>query len=214
VARAVVEDTLPILYPTLADMVTLQLETGMRQGEMVTMRPCDIDMTGATWLYSPPQHKTWHHGHGRCIAIGPKAQEIIRRHLSTDTRERLFSPRKVMEERSAALRAKRKTPVQPSQLDRRKVNPKKAPSAEYTTLSYGRAIADAIKRHNARTPDPSQHIPHWHPHQLRHLRALELKRQFGLDVARAVLGHKQPCITEHYAGVDTATAAEVMGKVG
>ncbi len=50
--------------------------------------------------------------------------------------------------------------------------------------------------------------------ELRHLRALELKRQFGLDVARAVLGHQTPCMTEHYAGVDTATAAEVMGRVG
>jgi integrase len=213
VARAVVSETLTILYPTMQDMVMLQLETGMRPGELVTMRACDIDMSGATWLYQPPQHKTLHHGHNRTIAIGPKGQEIIRRHLGVDTQAPLFSPRKAMEEKSAALRAKRKTPVQPSQQNRKKSNPRKSPTAEYTTLSYGRAIADAIKRHNAKKPE-TEHIPHWHPHQLRHLRALELKRQFGLDVARAVLGHKQPCITEHYAGVDTATAAEVMGKVG
>jgi integrase len=213
VARVVVEETLPILWPTLRDMVMLQLETGMRPGEMVTMRPCDIDMSGKSWLYSPPQHKTLHHGHERCIAIGPRGQEIIKRYLTANMQAPLFSPRRLMEERAVAMRARRKTPVQPSQQYRRRKNPKKQPSDEYTTFSYGHAIADAMKRHNRDKPE-NEHIPHWHPNQLRHLRALELKRQFGLDVARAVLGHKQPCMTEHYAGVDTATAAEVMGKVG
>ena len=37
VSRAVVEDTIPILRPMIADMVTLQLETGMRPGELVAM---------------------------------------------------------------------------------------------------------------------------------------------------------------------------------
>jgi integrase len=197
----------------MQDMVMMQLETGMRPGELVTMRPCDIDMSGATWLYRPPQHKTLHHGHDRIIAIGPRGQELVKRHLSANLEAPLFSPHKLMEERAAAMRAERKTPVQPSQQDRRKRHPKKQRGNQYTVQSYGRAIAEAIKRHNQGKPE-AEHIPHWHPNQLRHLRALELKRQFGLDVARAVLGHRQPCITEHYAGVDTATAAEAMGKVG
>lgn len=213
VARAVVEDTLPLLRPTMQDMVMLQLETGMRPGELVTMRACDIDMSGTAWLYRPPQHKTLHHGHDRVIAIGPKGQEIIKRHLSMNLESPLFSPQKLMEERAAAMRAKRKTPVQPSQQDRRKKHPKKQRGKQYTVQSYGKGIAVALKRHNKGKPQ-SEHIPHWHPNQLRHLRALELKRQLGLDVARAVLGHREPSITEHYAGVDTETAAEAMGKVG
>ena len=32
-------------------------------------------------------------------------------------------------------------------------------------------------------------IPHWHPNQLRHNAATRLRREFGLDMARAVLGH-------------------------
>jgi hypothetical protein len=36
--------------------------------------------------------------------------------------------------------------------------------------------------------------------------------RIGLDVARAVLGHKSPIITEHYATLDVAKAAEVMAK--
>jgi hypothetical protein len=83
----------------------------------------------------------------------------------------------------------------------------------YTVLAYGRCITEAIKRYNKDKPEKEQ-LPHWHPNQLRHLRALELKRQFWLDVARAILGHKQPCITEMYAGADEATAAEVMGRIG
>jgi integrase len=141
IARAVVEDTLPYLGQIMQDMVMLQLETGIRPGELVTMRACDIDMTGSIWLYRPPQHKTLHHGHDRVIAIGPRGQEIIKRHLTMNIESPLFSPAKAMQERSVALRAQRKTSVQPSQQYRRKKNPKKKPGSQYTVQSYGRGIA-------------------------------------------------------------------------
>lgn len=213
IARAVVEVTLPFMRPMLADMVRLQLETGMRSGELVLMRSCDMDTAGPVWLYRPPQHKTMHHGHDRTIVIGPKAQMIVRRHLSTNLQEYIFSPRKLMEERAATLRENRKSKVQPSQVCRKRAKPKKLPGERYTTLSYGRAITEAIKRHNKNATD-DKHIPHWHPHQLRHTRALELKREAGLDVARAVLGHRSPVITEHYATLDMVTASEAMARLG
>jgi integrase len=220
VSRAVVEDTLPLLRPMQADMVRLQLETGMRPGELVVMRAIDLDTTGKVWLYRPGsdqgqngQHKTAHHGHTRIVPIGPKSQEIIHRYLVADTHAYIFTPARNMEERSIALRLSRKTKVQPSQRHRRKRKPKKKPGFVYAVTTYARAIAEAIKRHNAGEPE-AEHIPHWHPHQLRHTRALELKREAGLDVARAVLGHKNPIITEHYAGLDIAAAAEVMAKIG
>jgi integrase len=213
VSRAVVEDTLPIMRPMLADMVRLQLETGMRPGELVGMRACDIDMSGVVWLYRPAAHKTAHHGHERIVPIGPRGQEIVKRHLTASLEDCLFSPRKLMDERAATLRACRKSKVQPSQKSRKKRRPAKLPGNIYTTLSYGRAIAEAIKRHNRKAP-ASEQIPHWHPHQLRHTRALELKREAGLDVARAVLGHRSPVITEHYATLDIAKGAEVMAKIG
>jgi integrase len=213
VARAVVEDTLPILRPMMADMVRLQLETGMRPGELVVMRACDLDMSGPVWLYRPASHKTLHHGHERVVPIGPRGQAIVRRHLTADTQAFLFSPRKLMEERAAALRANRKSKVQPSQQDRRKKRAEKKPGEAYAVTAYSHAIAQAIKRHNRGKPE-AERIPHWHPHQLRHLRALELKREFGLDVARAVLGHRSPALTEHYATLDIARAAEAMAKLG
>jgi integrase len=213
VSRAVVEDTLPILRPMLADMVRLQLETGMRPGELVIIRACDIDTTGPVWLYRPASHKTSHHGHERIVPIGPRGQEIVKRHLTTNVEAFLFSPRVLMEERAATMRASRTSKVPPSQQNRKKRNPRKQPGNVYTTVSYGRAIAGAIKRHN-RDKEESERIPHWHAHQLRHLRALELKRAAGLDAARAVLGHRSPQITEHYAGLDIAKGAEIMAKIG
>ena len=59
----------------MADMALVQLETGMRPGEMVSMRTIDLDTTGKVWLYRPAQHKTAHHGHGRIIPIGPRARD-------------------------------------------------------------------------------------------------------------------------------------------
>jgi len=87
----------------------------------------------------------------------------------------------MMEERAHAMRAKRKSPVQPSQQNRRKKKLKKRRGIQCTVQSYGKGIAAAIKRHNKGKPETDK-IPHWHPNQMRHLRALELKRQFGLDV--------------------------------
>ncbi len=208
-----VEDTLPILRPMLADMVRLQLETGMRPGELVVLRGCDIDVTSAVWLYRPPAHKTEHHGHERIIPIGPKGQEIIRRRLEPCVEAFLFSPADNMAEFRVWQRQQRKTKVQPSQKDRRKKRPQRRPGQRYTSQSYGRAFAQTIRRHNKGKREAG-HIPHWHPHQLRHLRALELKREAGLDVARAVLGHRCPVLTEHYATLDIAKAADVMQRLG
>jgi integrase len=213
VARAVVEDTLPWLTPMVGDMVLLQLETGMRPGEMVGMRACDIDMTGQVWLYRPPQHKQLHTGHSRVVPIGPKGQALIRRYLLPDTQAAIFSPKRCMEERSVTLRLARKTKVQPSQQNRRKRKPRTQPGDMYTVDVYRRAIYRAVRRQRQGKPE-GEHIPHWHPHQLRHLRALELKRAAGLDVARAVLGHSSPSVTEMYATLDVAAGAEIMAKIG
>jgi integrase len=213
VARAVVEETLPILPPVLADMVRLQLETGMRPGELVIMRAIDIDRAGPVWLYRPAAHKTQHHGHERVIPIGPKGQEIVKRHLKPNVEAYLFSPADSVAEFRARQRQARKSKVPSSQRDRRKKHPRKKPGDRYTTRTYGATLHQAIARHN-RKAHPDRQILHWHAHQLRHLRALELKREFGLDVARAVLGHKSPVLSEHYAGLDGAAAAQAMAKLG
>jgi integrase len=223
IARSVVEDTLPLLRPMIADMVRLQLETGMRPGELVIMRPRDIDMSGFCWLYRPahddgsPAHKTAYLGHDRTVPIGPQGQAIVRRWLPTSTEAYIFSPRLAMEQRHAERRKGRVTKLWPShivaQAKKRKRQPKRPPREFYSVTAYARSIAESIKRHNECRPE-GERLPHWHPHQLRHLRALELKRAAGLDAARAVLGHKCPAITEHYATLDLAKGVEIMSKMG
>jgi integrase len=57
-------------------------------------------------------------------------------------------------------------------------------------------------------------VPLWSPNQLRHSSATWLRKEFGLDVARVVLGHRSPRTTEIYCEMDHAKAAETMLKVG
>jgi integrase len=196
-------------------MVELQRLSGMRPGEVCSMRTIDVDTSGRIWIYTPESHKTEHHGRERRIYLGPKAQETLRPWLRHELTAYLFSPADAEAERRSEQRENRKTRVQPSQRNRRRRKPRKAPGERYTVDSYRRAIEYGIKGAN-REPErgESRAIPHWHPHQLRHNAATRLRREFGLDVTRAVLGHSSPIITEHYAELDGAKAAEAMEKVG
>jgi len=148
---------------------------------------------------------------------------ILKPFLRTDTTAYLFSPRLAMEERRAARRLARQTPMTPSQAKRKsKRRPKKAPGEAYTTGSYAHAIRDAceaawpapedLKDEQALVEWRRQHG--WHPHQLRHTALTKLRREFGIDVARSVAGHHSPAVTEVYAEVDAGKAAEAMAKMG
>jgi integrase len=228
VPEAFVMATLGQLLPPVAAMVELQLATGMRPGELTVMRGIDIDMTGSIWLYRPGSdqgqegsHKTAYRGHQRIIAIGPQGQKILRPWLRFNVREYLFSPRDTVRELRAQQRRNRKSKVQPSQIDRKKKNPARKPSDRYTVTSYSQAIARACEKadQKAHQDDPTIPadqviIPHWHPHQLRHNKATEIRRKYGIDAARVVLGHRSPAITETYAELDSSKAAEIMGKLG
>ena len=57
-------------------------------------------------------------------------------------------------------------------------------------------------------------MPAWHPHQLRHNAATRLRREFGLDVARVILGHGTLMMTDQYAELDREKALAVMAQVG
>ncbi len=84
VAQSHVESVLPHVSRQVGAMIRLQLLTGMRPGEVCLMRVCDIDMGGSIWLYRPADHKTAHHDAQREIALGPRAQAILKPFLSLD----------------------------------------------------------------------------------------------------------------------------------
>ncbi|MBL8815481.1 MAG: hypothetical protein JNL58_05595 [Planctomyces sp.] len=54
----------------------------------------------------------------------------------------------------------------------------------------------------------------WSPNRLRHNAATELRKRFGLEAARTVLGHTEADTTLFYAEVDWDTARRVIGAVG
>lgn len=72
-----VEAVLKVLKRRDEALVRLQLATGMRPGEVVRMRPCDLDRSGTVWVYTPAEHKTEHHGKGRPVYLGPTARAVL-----------------------------------------------------------------------------------------------------------------------------------------
>jgi integrase len=215
VPDAWIEPVLPFLNRQVRAMVELQRLTGMRPGEVATMRTGDTNTAGRIWEYVPGSHKTDHLDRERAIQLGPRAQEVLRPWLRTNLEEHLFQPREAVAEWRSARRAARKTKVQPSQQDRSVANPEKRPGERYDAASYRRAIVTAIEKANQdRAVREEPLIPHWHPHQIRHTLGTMVRREFGLDAARAVLGHSTPVVTEIYAELDRHKAADVMERIG
>jgi integrase len=216
-----VEATIPFLPTVVADMVRVQRLTGARPGEICQMRPCDIDRSGEVWKYRPADHKTAYRGRERTIYLGPKAQAVLLPYLSRDTQTACFSPADSEAKRHVEQRKKRITRVQPSQRNRRKAKPKRMPRTAYTKDSYQRAIARAVVKANAeRTKEAADMgiepilLPHWHANQLRHSKATEVRREFGLEAAQVSLGHAKADVTQVYAERDAKLAVEVARKIG
>lgn len=203
-----VEAVLPLVSHQVAAMIRLQLFTGARCGELIGLRPIDLDMSGDVWTYTPTVHKTTYRGHSRTIYLGPKAQEVIRPLFAgRPVDQPIFSAIEADQERRRRQHEQRITPASCGNNvgTNRKRNPATKPGSRYDLASYRRAIARACVKAG---------VPHWHPHQLRHNAATELRKQFGLESARIILGHKSALITEIYAEQDHSKALEVMKRIG
>jgi integrase len=232
VALAVVEDTLPFLNRHISAMVRLQLLTGMRPSEVFNMRSCDLDTSGAVWFYRPPRHKTAYKGKTRVIALGPKAQAVLRPFLRTDLQAYLFSPAEAEAERRESLAANRKTPISCGNRKgtNRKRNPKRRPGKCFLASSYNHAIGKAVRRANADALEKATEeaarlgqdppaadvvfVPHWFAYQLRHTHATEVRRKYGLEAAQVALGHASADVTQVYAERDLTLAVRVAAEIG
>lgn len=178
-------------------MIHLQRLTGMRPSEVRAMRCGDIDRSGKVWQFTPRRHKTQHHGRGRVVFIGPRAQLILRPFLTDDPDLYVFRPSDGRAEfvgreyREGAKVAVRNSHGQ---------------NAPYTHHGYDASIRRACRKAKV---DP------WSPGRLRHNAATSIRAEFGdIEAARVVLGHSTPTITEVYAEKDLAAARAVMAKVG
>jgi integrase len=57
-------------------------------------------------------------------------------------------------------------------------------------------------------------VPHWHPNQIRHLVATEIRAKHGLEAAQVILGHATADITQTYAELYMSQAGEIIRKIG
>jgi integrase len=208
-------------------MIRLQLLTAMRPGEVCIMRGIDIDMTRKEWVYRPSRHKNQSRGHNREILLGAKAREIIRPFLTTDLDAYLFSPADAEAHRRKLLGERRTTPLNEGNRpgSNRRQQPKRRPGMVYSASIYYRAI---IRGCDAAYPAPEELLDveksaelirwrkdhRWHPHQLRHTRATEIRKKYGLEGAQAILGHRSVQAAQIYAERNSELATAIVTREG
>jgi len=222
-------------------VIQMQLLTAARPTEILQMRPCNIDQSGKIWIYECGEHKTAHHGFKRTIYIGPRAQQVLRPFLMRPHAAYCFSPAEAEAERRSKMSEKRATPLKYGNVPGSNCcdTAAKAPGECYDAASYRRAVIRAIEKafpapeHLRQQDDETKREWHkrlskkekaeikawykqykWHPHQLRHNAATFLRKGFGLETARIILGHRSSAITEVYAEQDQQKAMEAIIKVG
>lgn len=225
---------LPELTPTLKAAVQIQCLTGMRSGELLSMRPRDlarsgavrlvtgqvidldreteearergeIDQTEAIWIYVPDSHKTEHHGHFRAVPILPAVQRILETLPPRSQDAYYFSPSESMEQFRAIQRERRKSKVQPSQRDRRRYRPRKSPGDQYSSPDFCKTIRRACERAG---------VPVWTPHCLRHAAGAKIADSEGnIRGSQAMLGHASPRTTEGYARLSFRGAVSAAAKL-
>lgn len=92
-----------------------------------------------------------------------------------------------------------------SDLPRGWIFPTESASGHFSVSGYQHGIRRAIARAG---------VASWHPHQLRHLAATSIRAEFGLDVARAVLGHRTVDTSAIYAEVELDRVRDAVRRLG
>lgn len=170
--------------------LSLELQAMVRFVRLTGCRPGEArlakvgDVDRENWLLELKQHKTAHKGKVRFVAIPAAARELILPRLLRPADCYLFS---------AEHEARR----------------------PFERRALGRAIDRAVKRINAkRKKEGGEPLPHWHPYQLRHTRAVEVREQYGAEVCQILLGHTKIDMTQHYARLTRDRAAELAKQLG
>ncbi len=230
--------------PQIAALIDLQLYTAARPGELLGLRPGDLDRSEAVWLYRPQSHKTAHRGHERVILIGPRGQKALAPFLflsacfDAEVLALLLqrAPAEILEDRleevGVAWRSADAYCFSPREVAtwwevqlHQESNLQIECGPRYRTDAYGRTVRRGWEKAEARArkeaeangdevPEGKTLIERWHPHQLRHTAATCLVEEFGWDVARIILGHRHVNVTRLYAEDELKKAVEAIKKVG
>jgi len=240
ISSHIVDTTIHHVSKQIAAMLRLQALSGMRPEEVCMMKGEDLDTSDSVWSYTPQSHKTEHHQRRRVVFLGPRAQQVLRPLLKHDLSAYLFNPTEAESSRNCQRREQRQSRMTPSQaLRSAKANPKRTPGHRYTTASYRRAIHRACDNafpppvpicrrpgetsqewKNRLTADEKTELQQWQrkhrwsPNRLRHNAGTELRKVYGVEASRVVLGHSSTVVTEMYAEIDFEKAKVIMGEVG
>jgi integrase len=198
VSQDVIDATIEhIKHRPAADLVRLQNLIGCRPGELFSLCPRDIETDKGTeaipiWIYTVDSHKTQHFGRLRKIAMGPKAQAVLRRYMGGAPDGPCFR-------RKDGVPFKRWTYREYIHEACRKAFP---PPAELIESNDKKAIAAWHKIHR------------WSPNQIRHSVATRIRSEFGLEAAQVILGHSRADVTQIYAERDLKKAIEIIKEIG
>ena len=197
-----------------------QLLAGMRPGEVLAMRVCDLNMSGDVWEYVPQSHKTQHHKRRRIVFIGPKVQDVLRPFLKPELTGYLFSPRDVREVKPGCIRQ----PGERYNVHAYRNAIKRACEVAFEMPTELRNI-DAVRGRlggsaRSRTEAAAGSgrrvacgtLLAFAP--IRHAAATTIRREADIDSARTVLGHGSIRMADHYAEIDAAKARSIVARIG
>jgi integrase len=225
VIDSVIEKTLAELPAIVADMVRVQLLTGARPGEVCQLTPAMVDRSEDVWKITIAKHKNAYRGKTRTLYAGPQAQAVLAKYLLRGENDCLFRPCDTLAKQLLERSEQRTTPAKYGNRpgSNRVRKPKRQPGVQYLRHSYARAIERACDKAFPAPPEikaddaklKAWRVAHrWSPNQLRHTRATDIRKQFGLESASSVLGHSQLSTTLIYAEQDAERAIHVARQIG
>lgn len=189
VSLADVEAALAVTTPTVRDLLTVQLLSGARPGEILIMRPCDIDMSHDVWIYRPGLHDDGHR-HKSCERyLGKRCQEILSRRIREfrlSDQDFLFSPAQSARESG-------------HHSDKRRYR------KYFDVCGVRQTLLRACRRAG---------VAPITPYQLRHTAGTVARELCGLEATQAFLGHQARSTTEIYAERVKNGAVEIAKRWG
>lgn len=198
-----VADSLPRVP---AAMLRLQALTGMRPGEVCSMRWSDIDRSPVLvegvecWTYHVAEAKTDHHGHSTSYALGPRARMLLAAFVPESPSAYVFSPSATMRDLHAERRSARQTaPTRQTRM--RDEAEGRRWSDRYGVTTYRQAIHRACRRAN---------VERFTPHEVRHGFVTRAAERYGAFAASIAANHARVSTTEGYLHRNRADAFRVV----
>ena len=183
--------TLPFLPATIQTMVLVQWHTGCRSDSLCNATPSQFKIDDDVLLWNP-KHKTDYLGKEVIIPIGPLCRKLIEPLLARSPDAFLFNPRDGRNGSNWRYRD------------------------QYDAGSYRQAVkrAQAAAVADARAKNIKLDFNRWTPHQMRHSKGTLIRKRYGIEAARIMLGHSSASVTAIYAERDLELAKRIAIETG